>query len=102
MIAGWTDYDAQDTALAAILKEWRSSSSYSTRVDHILGKTSGGLNGGFVLTSATGKRSTVHADGDLDELTGSAGSDLFFANLLGGVLDKIKDKQSGEVAIDEV
>jgi hypothetical protein len=31
-------------------------------------------------------------------LTGSSGMDLFFANLIGGVLDQITDLHSGEGA----
>ncbi|HLQ45189.1 MAG TPA: hypothetical protein VK137_10700 [Planctomycetaceae bacterium] len=89
-----TDYDALDAALVAIMKEWASSGFYNTRVDHIRGTLVGGLNGGFLLNS-----STVHDDDQIDQLTGAGGQDLFFANLVGGVLDQITDKQNGEIAL---
>jgi hypothetical protein len=94
LIGGTTDYDANLTALLAIMKEWgRTGVDYNTRVKHLSGTVSGGLNGSYRLT-----KTTVHDDNALDYLYGGAGPDWFF---VGGKTkikkDKVYDQNSGEV-----
>jgi hypothetical protein len=77
LIAGYTGYDTNSQALLALMKEWkRTDADYATRIAHLRGTLSGGLNGSFDLTS-----STVHSDTAVDTLTGAAGQDWFWANL---------------------
>ncbi len=85
LIAGSTAYDEDDAALQAILDEWASGNSYSTRVSNI--RNGGGANGAFVLDDTT-----VFDDGVRDTLIGSAGLDWFWI----GVNDRIKDRKANE------
>jgi Ca2+-binding RTX toxin-like protein len=103
LIAGSTSYDAptaaNQAALCAIAKEWDSGSSYMTRILHLTGAQSGGLNGATKLIT-TGPGRTVFDDTSKDTLTGSLGSDWFLLNRTGGtVLDK-SDATSAEIATD--
>ena len=86
LIAGKTDYGALDQALSDIMAAWNSAGTYATRVAQV---------------SAFLNVSTVHDDGEQDMLTGAADADLFYGNLVDGVLDMINDKLPGESAIDE-
>jgi Ca2+-binding RTX toxin-like protein len=96
LIGGYTDYDANLTALCAIMKEWsRTDANYTTRVNHLNGSLSGGLNGSYRLTAKTVK--TVNDDASVDSLFGEAGLDWFFARTSGKTKDKVNDKSSGEV-----
>ena len=85
LIAGFTDFDASDAALAAVLAEWTSARSYAIRRANL---TSGSgsanrLNGSYFLDGQT-----VHDDADTDVLTGGSGADWFFADLS---RDKVTD-----------
>jgi hypothetical protein len=94
LIGGTTSYDANLPALCALLREWgRTDVSYATRVNHLKGG-SGGLNGAYVLTTAT-----VFDDGVTDTLSGNAGTDWFFARVSGKSAQKdlVQDLGSGEV-----
>jgi Ca2+-binding RTX toxin-like protein len=86
LVAGPTIYDEDVTALQAILAEWTSSNSYTTRVNNI--RFGGGANGPFTLDEAT-----VIDDGLIDTLWGNGGLDWF----LFGSGDKVKDKTAGEL-----
>jgi Ca2+-binding RTX toxin-like protein len=100
LIGGWTNYDLTSTAmtydrkltgLEAIMAEWgRTDADYLTRVHHLDGSVSGGLNGSFFLNTTT-----VHDNGVVDRLFGAPGSalDWFFA----GASDKVKHKRNGEI-----
>jgi Ca2+-binding RTX toxin-like protein len=98
LIAGYTDHDAADAALATIMAEWTSAHSYSQRVNNLRDGSGSPdrLNESYFLST-----STVHDDAIENMLTGAADQDLFFANLVGGVLDRITDKKPGETAFDE-
>ena len=85
VVANSTIYDDNEVALMAIVQEWSSSHSYSSRVNNI--RNGGGNNGAFVLNSGT-----VLDDGTPDALWGNGGQDWF----LTGVKDKIWDKVSSE------
>ena len=93
LIGGRTSYDANQTALLAVMKEWgRTDADYSTRVKHLNGTLSGGLNGSYFL-----KTTTVREDNAIDSLYGEAGLDWFFARKSGKIKDKINDPSTGEV-----
>jgi hypothetical protein len=97
LIGGWTDYDLTSTAmtydqklaaLEAIMAEWGSADSYTTRVSDLT--NGGGLNGSDLLNA-----STVHDNGQVDTLSGITAAsplDWFFAS----AADIIKHKNSGE------
>ena len=101
LIAGSTAFDANEAALAAVLREWtRTDLGYRDRINHLLGAaaggSSGGANGSFNLNDQT-----VADDNAYDVLTGSAGQDWFFFNFQdGGVKDKVTDLKSSEFATD--
>jgi hypothetical protein len=93
LIGGSTDYDANVQALLAIMKEWgRTDVDYNTRVKHLNGSLSGGLNGSYRLT-----RTTVHDDNAIDSLYGWAGMDWYVVSGSGKKKDKVYDKTRGEV-----
>jgi sugar lactone lactonase YvrE len=86
LIGGYTDYDANEAALWAIMAEWTHTydpanalNDYQIRVAHLTG--GGGLNvvGGLPVVLSS---STVHDNGVKDNLDGDGGRDLFFAALL--------------------
>jgi Ca2+-binding RTX toxin-like protein len=85
LIGGTTAYDANPTALDAIMKEWTRTDldvlgppgSYRARIDHL--QSGGGLNGAYVLKSSKGN-GTVFNDGLADVLTGGEGLDWFFGD----------------------
>jgi hypothetical protein len=74
----------------AVLAEWQSADSYSTRISDI--KNGGGLNGSNKLVWGT----TVKDDGSANTLTGGIDVvDWFFANQAAGH-DTIVNYQPGE------
>jgi Ca2+-binding RTX toxin-like protein len=88
LIGGTTNYDNIAAALASVLAEWgRTDIDYVTRIAHLNGSLTGGLN--TVLLNS----STVHANGQADNLYGGAGLDWYFA----GVLDALFNKAVSEV-----
>ncbi len=95
MIAGSTSYDNNITALLALSAEWgRTDANYATRVAHLQGTLSGGLNGSYFLNT-----STVFDDpaGVVDWLIGGSGMDWFFADTKGTSQDIIRFLTTGEV-----
>jgi hypothetical protein len=93
VIGNSTDHDTNLAALNAIMAEWgRTDADYNTRINHLTG-TGGGLNGGYLLNTAT-----VHDDNIMDQLYGEAGSDWFFYTAAGSNKDKLNDLVAGEVA----
>jgi hypothetical protein len=92
LIGGTTDFDANIPALLAIMKEWgRTDADYNTRVKHLSGSQSGGLNGSYRLS-----KSTIHDDNAIDYLYGGAGLDWFLVSHE-GKKDKVVGQTSGEV-----
>lgn len=88
-------------ALLAITAEWFSNKIYTARVSKLLSGTS--LTGGNKLNGNDGATQIVFADADIDTLTGSQGTDFFWANLVadnGGAIDVLMDKASNESAND--
>jgi hypothetical protein len=88
LIGGTTDFDANDAALRAILDEWTSSKTYTTRVNQLLGTKSGGLNMPYFLNTGT-----VHDNARADVLVGGTSRDWFFE----GALDILKHHRTNEV-----
>jgi Ca2+-binding RTX toxin-like protein len=91
LIGGTTSYDADAVALGAIMAEWTSNHDYATRVANLTDQTASAgflvrLNDAYFLLDQ-GSGQTVFNDSGTDMLTGSAGSDWFFA----GTADKITD-----------
>jgi hypothetical protein len=75
------------------MKEWtRTDADDATRVGHLNGSLSGGLNGAAWLSSAT-----VQDDGAIDHLFGGGGSDWFFALSSGANGDWVYDWVAGEM-----
>jgi hypothetical protein len=74
VIGGYTSYDGSgnvnDQALMAIMAEWQSADSYSTRVL----KITAGVAGGAKLVLGT----TVFSDGNPNKLNGGGGSNWIF------------------------
>ncbi|WP_254507681.1 beta strand repeat-containing protein [Anatilimnocola floriformis] len=91
LVDGTTVHDSSSAALALILAEWASASSYNDRVAHLTG-TPGGVNGSTHL----GGSNVIH-DTAVDSLFGNAGDDLFFAKLTAPNQDNVT-KTSGETA----
>jgi hypothetical protein len=93
LIAGTTSYDTNLAALVALRNEWaRTDADYLTRIAHLTGSQSGGLNGGYLLTSQT-----VTSSGVGDDLYGGAGQDWFWAALSDSNPDRLHDLEAGEV-----
>jgi len=105
LIAGYTSFDANDLALAAILTEWTSGRSLSQRIYNLSqGTAASGLdgskfsyraNGTTYLIGNDGATQTVFNDNDVDTLTGSSGSDWFLAN-------KTADNGEGSTKLDKI
>jgi hypothetical protein len=77
-IGGYTSYDQNLTALDAILAEWTSADSLSTRRRDL--RDGGGLNGTYILTSAgtRNRTATVFDNGVADQLYDGTGLSWFF------------------------
>lgn len=71
LVAGFTDYDADYDAMAAILAEWTAAGAYADRVNFL--RNGGALNGSNLLNA-----STVHDDSVRDRMWGNRNSDLFY------------------------
>jgi autotransporter-associated beta strand protein len=88
LIGGTTAWDANESALSAIMDEWTSAADYQTRIGHLRGTTPGGLNGSVVLDATT-----VHDDLAIDHLHGGSGLDWFFAGVGDVVIDQGSDEE---------
>ena len=111
LVAGYTLFDINQMALAAVMAEWTSVRSYSQRVANISNRTVAGTdasefgnraNGGYFLM-ADGANRTVLDDNAVDLLTGSSGQDWFLFNAdgeSGTKKDKVTDLKDDEFALD--
>jgi hypothetical protein len=84
--------------LIAIMAEWTSGHNFATRVANRTDQTSSAgflswLNSNYFLLDG-GSGQTVFNDASKDTLTGSAGSDWFFA----GTADKVTDLSASDLA----
>src|SRR5262249_61406382 len=95
LIGSTTHHDANVTALNALAAEWRrTDADLATRIGHLNGSQSGGLNGGYLLNTTT-----VHDDGAIDELFGEGGSDWVIYRNSGALAHHLNDWQSGDAAL---
>ena len=76
LIGGTTDFDTDTSALTALRAEWAATTPVLSRIDHLSGAVSGGLNGGNLLI----RGSTVHDDSVVDTFTNSFADDWLFTN----------------------
>jgi RHS repeat-associated protein len=95
LIGGSTGYDANLTALLALMSEWgrADNTSYQQRVADLFNAGSGGLNGSYLLNSET-----VLADGTGNQLFGGSGQDWFWFSARGNLRDTIGGFMAGDVA----
>lgn len=75
-----------------VCEEYAFFAVMATRVAHLKGTSTGGLNGTYQLTS-----STVQKDTSVDLLTGNSGLDWYFANLVDPYKDTLSDQSAGEI-----
>lgn len=87
-------------AIFSVMQEWsRTDRTYAERVDHLRNGGEDALNWALLVGydgAANGGTQNVFDDADEDKLTGDAGNDWFFANVVGPVKDKITDLGSTE------
>ena len=91
LIAGRTSYDANKTAIDALLLAWLGTATFPNRITQI--QTTGVGNGFFKLNN-----NTVFDDGVIDALFGGIGADWFFAKTSGTNADS-HDAAGKEVAL---
>ena len=111
LIAGFTLFDINQMALAAVMAEWTSTRSYNQRVSNISNGTIAGTdaskfdkraNGVYFLMD-DGVNRTVLDDNAVDLLTGSSGQDWFLFNEDGeggSKKDKVTDLKADEFSLD--
>jgi hypothetical protein len=99
LMASFTAFDSSQSALDAIMDEWTSSRDVATRMANLRGTGTGPRDNGNYFLQVNGQGKTVFDDGAADTLQGAGGSDWFFANLSGGVLDSIL---GGQDTMDEL
>jgi hypothetical protein len=98
LIAGWTDYDANDAALAMLLAEWsRTDANYAVRVAHLRGTFAGGLNGDYKLTAAT-----IHDNGVRDGLYGQSGGNWYLAHTAGSNTNDVIHGRKAKDRLDRI
>jgi uncharacterized repeat protein (TIGR01451 family) len=97
LIGGSTTYNANMTALVALMAEWASGAAYQQRVRDLFGDGLGGLNGSYKLNPQTVTRHTA-----ISQLFGGPGGlDWFwFCDALKS-LDNVNGYSAGEVATFE-
>jgi hypothetical protein len=87
ILIGTTSFNANIAVLDAIMAEWGSADSYTTRVSDLSVPT-GGANGSTFLKAGT----VANDSGAPDGLKGNAGTDGFFSS----TGDVLQDNQPGE------
>ncbi|MFO0953958.1 MAG: choice-of-anchor Q domain-containing protein, partial [Isosphaeraceae bacterium] len=110
IIAGYTSFDAIDSALSAVMAEWTANRSYADRVNNLRGDATSPAfasraNGSVYLAvdGSHGRAVTVFDDGDKDVLTGEGGTDWFLFNADGddqSRKDKVTDLHAAEFTDD--
>jgi Ca2+-binding RTX toxin-like protein len=94
LISGSTAYDANLTALLALLAEWgRTDRGYMDRVHDLFGTGAGGLNDAYLLNGTT-----VNGDTAANRLAGGSGDNWFWMSGLPLSLDAMSNWSSDEVA----
>src|SRR5262249_51780531 len=97
LIAAYTEHERNLNALCNIMKEWtRADAGFSSRVAHLEGGASGGLNNSVLLNT-----SSIHDDGisdQIDVLTGSSGDDWYIFDSANG--DRANGVSKTETAVE--
>ncbi|MFO1062830.1 MAG: PKD domain-containing protein [Pirellulales bacterium] len=99
-------FEQQRSALEAVMAEWASNRSVTSRRQNILGVGTGTRANGntfFRTSDSVMTNNTVFDDNEVDKLWGDDGTDWFFANIdpvRGGVLDDIKERKGSEFIED--
>jgi Ca2+-binding RTX toxin-like protein len=98
LIGGSTIYDANLTALLALMSEWgrADNTSYQQRVADLFNAGSGGLNSNYLLNSQT-----VLRDSAVNQLSGGSGKDWFWLSSSGKSADVLGGYVATEVATFE-
>jgi Ca2+-binding RTX toxin-like protein len=94
MIGGTTAYDTDQVALRAILDEWRSGNSRTSRINSLI--NGGGINGTYVLRGKGLSGQTVFDDAAVDTLDGGADADWFFRHT-GSNADILKNSSGDRI-----
>ncbi len=103
LIAGTLAFAADSAEMGAIVDEWLSTAAYATRVNHLKGTATGGLNGDAKITTTTSPNDDSNILSGIppvlkqDVLTGEVGNDWFFAYLTGTKPDKLADRSTSEI-----
>jgi hypothetical protein len=102
LIAGFTDFDHNEAALAAVMAEWTSNHSYADRIANLSGIGSADRLNGDIYLIAQGPAATVHNDSSIDVLYGGGGgsSNWYFADLDGAFADAMHGRKKGEAVAD--
>lgn len=87
LIAGRTQFDPNQSALRAILKEWSSGRSYADRVSNLSGRR---VNERYYLRAGE----TVFDDFASDSLSGGAGRDWFFYDPSNDVIEDLLETET--------
>lgn len=102
LLAGYSCYDNNSTALNAIMAEWSSCRTYGARIANIMGTGCGSRLNGNTFLKVDGPGKTVFDDGCEDNLFGEDGQDWFLLNVdrETGKRDRVWDAASCEVFSD--
>ncbi len=97
LLGGSTLYDANPTALEALMAEWqRTDIGYQQRVQDLFGNGTGGLNGAYFLNTQT-----VARDLAVNQLIGGSTTDWFWFSDSLKSADRLSAFTNGEVATFE-
>ena len=96
LIAGFTTFDANDTALKMLLAEWTSARTYTARVANLRGLLNADFDARLNSMNYLRKGKTVFDDDAVDVLTGSSDRDWFLYSALAPVIDTITDVTGNE------
>ena len=94
LVAGSTSFDNDPASLNAIMAEWQSSRSFTSRIANLMDNTSNpdfaSRANGNVFLLADASNATVVDDTSKDTANGGDGNDWFLVNISGGtVVDKV-------------
>ncbi len=98
LIGGRTSYDAIDAAWKSLMSVWNTNASNASRVAAVRNSA----NAYYLSHVDNGllKPRTVYSDNSVDQITGSSGTDLFFAEFGDDALQDILTDLKGELALD--
>jgi Ca2+-binding RTX toxin-like protein len=89
LMAGMTAFDVDQAALDAIMAEWTSARTYAERVANLQGVGTGLRANGDYFLKVSGSDATAFDDAAADHLSGTSGTDWYFAKRSSGTLDTV-------------